>query len=73
MRTEDIFMIGFNELTSGNPKSYFIGKHGVVAIIEHPAYGEGDRWFYDVQFDDGTTERIFYPVTIKFKTDQRKY
>lgn len=70
MRTENIFMIGFNELKSGNPKFYYVGERGVVGIIEKPAYGDGDKWFYDVQFEDGTTERIFYPITIKFKTDQ---
>ena len=28
-------------------------------IIEHYSRGEGDKWFYDVYFDNGTIERIF--------------
>ena len=71
MRTEAIFMIGFDDHASGNPKAYYVGERGVVSIIEKPAYGDGDKWFYDVVFEDGTTERIFYPTTIKFKTEQQ--
>ncbi len=36
-------MIGFNDVITGNPKSYYIGQLGVTAIIEKPAYGEGDK------------------------------
>ena len=38
-----------------------VGKEGVLSIIEHPAIGEGDRWFYDVHFESGAMERIFNP------------
>jgi len=70
MRTENIFMIVFNNPISGNPQTYSVGLGGVEAIIEHPAMGEGDRWFYDVQFQSGITERIFYPLIVKFETKQ---
>lgn len=69
MRTENIVMITFNDPISGNPKSYHKGISGVIAIIEKPAYGDGDKWFYDVQFENGMTERIFYPLSISFKTE----
>lgn len=36
-----------------------IGVDGVMSIREHQAMGEGDRWFYDVEFEDGRIERIF--------------
>jgi len=46
---------------------YNIGKNGVVDIIEHSAIGEGDRWFYDVNFEDGAMHRIYNPNQVYFK------
>lgn len=43
---------------------YTVGKGGVKEIQEHSAAGEGDKWFYDVFFDDGRMERIFNPNKI---------
>ncbi|WP_298845561.1 hypothetical protein [uncultured Clostridium sp.] len=42
-------------------------KGTVTEIREHPAVGEGDRWFYDVHFDSGAMERIFNPNHIFYK------
>jgi hypothetical protein len=39
---------------------------GVTDIREHPARGEGDRWFYDVHFSDGHVERCFEPQMAHF-------
>ena len=36
-----------------------IGINGCVRIEEHPAQGDGDRWFYDVIYDDGHVLRLF--------------
>ena len=36
----------------------------VKSINEHPAEGEGDRWYYDVFFIDGTEMRVFNPNTV---------
>ena len=69
MRTEEIYAIGFMDIQSGNPKELRVGQtRGVLSITEKPAYGEGDKWFYDIVFDDGHTLRIFNPDTIRFKT-----
>lgn len=46
---------------------YEVGKEGVTSIIEHPAGGEGDKWFYDVNFEDGRMERLFNPNTVYFE------
>ena len=40
----------------------------VKETIEHRAYGEGDKLFYDVIFDNGTELRVFNPnYTIRTK------
>lgn len=38
-----------------------VGEDGVIKIEEHKAQGEGDRWYYDISFNDGRTERVFNP------------
>lgn len=46
---------------------YIVGKKKspsdkkVVEINEHRPMGEGDKWFYDVVFDDESEVRIFNP------------
>jgi len=46
----------------GNPEKFKVGIFGVQAIEEHRPAGEGDRWFYDVNFDNGDLLRIFNPT-----------
>jgi len=43
-----------------------VGYRGVKSIHEHAAGGEGDKWYYDVLFDDGKTHRIFNPNYVVF-------
>jgi hypothetical protein len=38
---------------------YEIGKNGVLEITVHPAGGEGDKWYWRVEFEDGHVEDIF--------------
>lgn len=38
-----------------------VGENNVVAIHEHEAHGEGDKWFFDIVYSDKGTERIFNP------------
>ena len=51
--------------------SYVVGEMGVTKIIEHYPRGEGDRWFYDVRFDNGRTMRIFNPNSVSFEKEQK--
>jgi len=37
-----------------------------IKITEHPAQGEGDRWFYDVYYDSGKLLRIFNPSIVLY-------
>lgn len=46
---------------------YSIGQKSVTEIIEHPAIGEGDKWFYDVYFEDGHMERLFNPNIVVYQ------
>ena len=42
------------------------GNLGVCeSIEEHRAQEEGDKWYYDIVFRSGQTERIFNPNTVK--------
>lgn len=45
---------------------YCVGIDGVIKIEENRARGEGDRWYYDVHFED-RIERVFNPVSIKIR------
>jgi len=36
-----------------------VGDNGVTKIEEHPAQGEGDKWYYDIYFEGGEMARIF--------------
>ncbi len=36
-----------------------------VEIQEHRSAGEGDKWFYDVIYEDNTYDRIFQPHIVR--------
>lgn len=58
MKTQrPIIGIFFEDIGNGDT-CYYVGVD-VASITEHPAAGDGDRWFYDVEFTDGHMERIF--------------
>jgi hypothetical protein len=42
------------------------GKAKCDKITQHCAVGEGDKWFYDIFYSDGTVERIFNPNEVFF-------
>ncbi len=47
-----------------------VGVNGVKSIEEHKAQGEGDKWNYLVEFEDGHFLRIFNPNSVEyFKPD----
>lgn len=47
--------------------TYEVGKNGVVRIIEHRPAGEGDKWFYDVDYENMGTKRIFNPNSVSIE------
>ena len=38
-------------------------------IVEHPAGGEGDKWFYDI-YRDGEIIRVFDPLEVIMSEDE---
>lgn len=44
-----------------------ITDENVVSITEHPACGEGDKWFYDVEYKDGKIFRTFNPCGVVYR------
>lgn len=45
-------------------KSFVVGQGGAKEIREHEAQGEGDKWFYDVIYEDGNEIRLFNVVEV---------
>lgn len=43
------------------------GIRVIEAIHEHSAAGEGDRWFYEICFSDGSSETVFNPNKVFWK------
>lgn len=54
---------GFDNRTLGAE----YGGVKVTEIVEHGAMGEGDKWFYDVHYSDGTKQRIFNPNEVFYE------
>ena len=53
--------------------TYYKDEHSrktCIEIYEHKAEGEGDKWYYDVKFDDGSINRIFNPNEIFIKEEK---
>ena len=36
----------------------------LLSISEHSALGEGDKWYYDLEFSSGKIIRVFNPNTV---------
>lgn len=43
---------------------YEVGKIGVISITEHLPKGEGDKWCYVVDFENGERRTIFNPNVV---------
>ena len=41
-------------------------------IEQHPAAGEGDKWYYDIHYSDGTKSRVFNPNEVFFSAEGEK-
>lgn len=47
-------------------KSHFPGSPEVTFIHEHKCGVEGDKWYYDIHYTDGSVRRIFNPDEVTF-------
>ena len=48
-------------LTDSKEEVFKVGSQGVKEILEHKAQGEGDRWYYDVIYENNKCYRCFDP------------
>ena len=48
---------------------YTVGVNGCISITEHSARGEGDRWYYDIIFDDEKMIRVFSFEQVEFEAE----
>ena len=71
----EIFGIDFNWYSTPENGEEFTNRTvGIVygnikcdSIAEHHAQGEGDKWYYDIHYSDGSFDRIFNPNAVFFK------
>ena len=59
MKETYIYQLVYIDGMDSRPYLANVGKNGVTEIEEHPAAGEGDKWFYDIHFDSGEILRTF--------------
>lgn len=57
-------------MTTANDGYYEVEAEGVTAILQHPAQGEGDKWYYDVIYQNELVIRVFNAVTVGFSTKE---
>ena len=38
---------------------FSVGRYGVLSIVQHTPRGEGDKWYYDVVFENSIIQRLF--------------
>ena len=66
-----IFSVNYNWRFSQENGEEFgnatIGYNGVKDIIEHTAKGDGDKWYYDIEFESGTIMRVFNINQVVYK------
>jgi len=46
--------------------NFILVRKKVKEIIEHPAAGEGDKWYYDAIFEDNSIMRFFNIDTVYY-------
>ena len=68
---KEIIKIDFKD-TFGNPQSVNIDNEHTNNISQHAAQGEGDKWFWDVEYDNGETMRLFDVHTVIYKEANQK-
>lgn len=49
---------------SNEDGNHTIGLDEVVAIWEHQSQGEGDKWYYAVEYKNGLVKYLFNPCSV---------
>lgn len=50
------------EISGPDYEIYEVGKNGVTHIVEHRSEWEGDKWFYDIIFEDENRKETVFNV-----------
>lgn len=48
-------------------QTFTVGQNLLNKIEEHQAQGEGDKWYYELFYEDGTTVKIFEFISSQSK------
>ena len=70
----EIYKIHYNWFYTNDGEDYLVEEIGIknkngtpISIEEHIARGEGDKWFYDIVYEDGSMKRIFNMNQVFYK------
>jgi len=47
------------EIFYNGTMSVRVGRNGVINIYEHQAEGEGDKWYYAIEYDNKRVDYLF--------------
>ena len=50
---------------------YEVGKNEIKEIREHLPQGEGDRLWYDVEYENGNVKRLYNPNSVSFVKEKK--
>ena len=70
-----IVTLKYNWFQTGEGEDYHLytlGEDGIKLIEEHKIMVEGDKWFYIVHFEDGSSIKVFNPNQVYFEEDHEK-
>lgn len=48
-------------------KSDYPSSPVVAEIVEHKSQGEGDKWYFDITYENGTIKRTFNPNEVFYE------
>ena len=66
MKIHNIVFNWFGTESGDEFHTYTVGQSNVTNITEHLPQFEGDRLYYNVEFEDGSMDRFFNVNSVKF-------
>jgi len=69
--TDKIIKVLISGDNEENGTIYRLGRTNIIEITEHSACKDGDKWFYDVHYEDGGVLRIFNPLNVVFEPEEK--
>jgi len=52
---------------------YTVGTENIKIIHEHYAGGEGDKWFWMIEYEDGRLTDVFNPIEVLWKSNNDEH